>query len=281
MGGGHRSAHAVATSDNSRTLNVPSAPSSPHARTARSPQLIALKDGEPIPAGYSYLVRERPNNGPPSTHQPQRQSDMVDLCTPPKDALDSPGDIAGNAKSASAARRNLTKNLNRKAHSAFARDMKDSLATGRPSTIRLPEDETTLKARWHAAAKEVAYKLLDLRKESWKDYNYFEKEVVHRELDEKYKFDPPIDPKKVDKYLSGHLRTSRAVWKAHWIKYGDAQKHHNCPADAWAKLIKWWSTDACHEESAEMAKRRSRVQTNRKTGRKSLLEKMDGAVSHI
>lgn len=53
--------------------------------------------------------------------------------------------------------------------------MKDSLASGRASTIKIMEETTNLKARWHVAAKEVAYKLLDLRKESWKEYTMFEK----------------------------------------------------------------------------------------------------------
>ena len=114
------------------------------------------------------------------------------------------------------------------------------MANGRPTTIKIPEESTDLKAKWHAAAKEVAYKLLDLRKESWKDYNIFEKTMVHMELDARYKFDPPLDPRCVDKYLSGHLRTSRAVWKVYWQKYGDTQRHHNCPEEAWAKLTKWY-----------------------------------------
>ena len=52
-------------------------------------------------------------------------------------------------------------------------------------------------------------------KKNWKEYTVFESGMVHRELNVQYKFDPPIDPKRVDKYLSGHLRTSCAVWKAH------------------------------------------------------------------
>lgn len=105
--------------------------------------------------------------------------------------------------------------------------------------------------------------------------------MLHRELNAQYKFDPPLDPKKVDKYLSGHLRTSHAVWKAHWLKYGDDSRHHNCPAKAWEKLIKWWLTEACQEESAEMANRRSRVQAGSWLGRTSLLERMDAEVSDI
>lgn len=52
------------------------------------------------------------------------------------------------------------------------------------------------------------------------------------------------------------------------------------PAEAWAKLIKCWPTEAYQEESVDMANRRPRVQTNSKTWRNLLVERMDGAVCH-
>ena len=69
-----------------------------------------------------------------------------------------------------------------------------------------------MKARWHAAAKEVAYKFFDLRKGKIERlYSVFEKGEVHIKV--QYKFDPHLEPKCMDKNLFGHLRTSRAVWK--------------------------------------------------------------------
>ena len=232
-----------------------------------------------MPEGYRYVVLEQPNDAPSATPQKQTTRESVDLCTTPKAAQHTEVGIPDTPNRRSATRRNLNRNLNRKARTTYAKEMKDSLATGQPTTIKIPKERSDLKATWHAAAKEVAYKLLDLRKEGWKEYTLFEKSTVHNEINEKYKFDPPIDPKRVDKYLSAHFRTSRAVWKAHWKKYGDNQRHHNCPKDAWAKLITWWCTEACQEEAAEMASRRSRVEANSKMGRNSLLERMEGSVS--
>lgn len=156
--------------------------------------------------------------------------------------------------------------------------MKDSLAVGRPPSINVSEQETHMKVRWHSAAKEVAYKILDMRKEGWKGYSLHDKGKVHKELNEKYKFDPPLDPQRVEKYLAEHLRSSRAVWKTHWLKHGDEDWHHNCPKDAWEQLIQWWPTEACMEESAEMACRGSQVQNSSKTGRKQLVDRMDEQV---
>ena len=76
----------------------------------------------------------------------------------------------------------------------------------------------------------------------------FDKVRVHNELNTRYKFDPPLDSKRVDKYLSTHLRNSRAVWKAHWLRYGNEDMHPNCPEGAWEKLIQWWPTEACATE---------------------------------
>lgn len=95
----------------------------------------------------------------------------MDLSTPPAAASPNPRDVTDNTKSIASAKRNLAKIINRKANATFAKELKESLATGRPSTIKILESSSDLKCKWHAAAKDVAYKLLDLRKESWKEYS--------------------------------------------------------------------------------------------------------------
>ena len=247
---------------------------SPHA----SPHLIAVRANEPLPEGYLYAVRDEARHTRADPIPLQCAPDTI-IVSPPTRGGSHTTDARANAeRSRAAARRNLTKSLNKKANSAFAKEMKESLATGRPVTLKFPEGQHDLKARWHAAAKEVAYQMLDLRKEGWKDYTLFEKGKVHKELKAQYHFDPPIDPRKVDKYLAGHLRTSKAVWKSHWLKYDDNHKHPNCPAEAWETLIKWWPTDACREEAQKMAGRRSKVQNANKAGPHSLIDRMDDQV---
>lgn len=98
--------------------------------------------------------------------------------------------------------------------------------------MNVNEEQTHLKARWHATTKEVAYRILDLRKEGWKACSIFEKARVHKELNALIKFDPPLDPKRLEKYLAGHLWSARAVWKAHWLRHGDDARHPNCPKEA-------------------------------------------------
>jgi hypothetical protein len=178
-----------------------------------------------------------------------------------------------------AERRNETKRQNREAQSSLIKEVKEALAEGRPANVKVSENARHLKARWHAAAKEVAYKFLDLRRESWKSYSPFEKTKVRKELAAIIKFNPPLEPHVVDKYIAGHLRSARAVWKAHCLQHGDDDRHPNCPEEAWETLIKWWPTPACKEEAAGMALRRSKVARTSRTGRKGLVDRMDEQVS--
>jgi hypothetical protein len=239
-----------------------------------------LKDGDPIPEGYKVVVDELAEPLPSGRSQKRGISETAAMTTPPKATETTVGEGGNTTKSKTNARRNMTRNTNRKANTSFARQLKESLATGQSSTIKVAEDSTDLKARWQAAAKEVAYKFLDLTKENWKEYSSFEKTVVHNELNAQFKFEPPLDGKVIDKYLSCHLRTSRAVWKAHWKKFGPEARHYNCPEAAWEKLCRWWPTDACREETAEMASRRAKVERTNKVGRSSLMDRMNAEVSN-
>lgn len=201
----------------------------------------------------------------------------MDLSTQPEAPVEKPGPDLEGAKRLAAERRNATRSTNKQVNATFVKEVKVSLAGGRPPEVNVSESQTHMKARWHLAAKEVAYKLLDLRKEGWKAYSMFEKAKVHKEMNKLYKFDLLIDPKRVENYLAQHFRSSRALWKAHWLKYGDDNRHPNCPKEAWDKLIKW-PTEACMEDSADMAGRRSKVLNKSKLGRKHLIDRMDEEV---
>ena len=236
------------------------------------PAVLTVREGEPLPEGYTLVVR-----APATPTVASRSTETLALTTTPEAAPPLAEDMESSKRKA-AERRNLTRSANKQANVAYAKEVKESLAAGRRPTINVKEDQTHLKARWHAAAKEVAYKLMDMRKESWKAYTVFEKAKVHKELDAKYKFEPPLDPRRVDKYLASHLRSARAVWKSHWLKYGDENRHPNCPEEAWAKLILWWPTEACRDQSAAMAGRRSKVHRVSSTGRKRLVDRMEEQV---
>lgn len=256
----------------SRNAPGPSAQES-NGPSAVAPELIAIREGEPLPAGFKLIVREAANPiVPPPT------SDILDLTSPPDPETNPSRDGGDEAKARAAAKRNVTRSANKQSNATYIKEVKDSLAGGRPPVINVSEDHTHLKAKWHAAAKEAAYKLLDLRKEGWKAYTPFEKTLVRKEVYKLYTFDPPLDPSVIDRFLCNHLRSARAVWKAHWLRYGDDVPHPNCPEEAWESLIQWWKTPECMEEAAAMAERRSKVQSASKTGRKRLVDRMDDEV---
>lgn len=277
------SARATAGNGSRTTAHTPEAGASNEMhrhRENRGPtvhhlEVLAVREGQPLPEGYVQVARAP---APPFT--PKKRTETVDLSTPPDGDEHVPPEEGEESKRRAADRRNATRSANKQVHALFVKEVKTSLAEGRPPEIKVPEDQTHLKARWHAIAKEAAYKMLDLRKEGWKEYTIFEKEKVHKEIERRMKFDPPIDPRRVDKYLSSHLRSMRAVWKAHWVLHGDNFRHPNCPEEAWEQLIKWWPTERCMEESAAMAGRRSKVQNGSKTGRKLLVDRMEEEVRH-
>ena len=282
-GDGQRSERGGDSAGNQRTATIPTREPAADTRNTRdqhiagadagAPEVLMLREGQTLPEGYTLVVCDpRPLNI--ATLSP----DILDLTTPPDRDAHMVEEDVDVEKRAAAAKRNVRRSTNKHAHTSFVKEVKVALAGGEPPSIHVSENETHLKARWHSAAKECAYKLLDLRKEGWKHYTLWDKERVHKELIRHYKFDPPLDPKVVDKYLAGHLRSSRAVWKSHWLKHGDKGRHPNCPEEAWAKLIKWWCTDQCMEESADMAGRRARVQNNSKSGRKRLVDRMENQV---
>ena len=237
------------------------------------PPMLAVREGEPLPEGYTLVVR-----APATPGCTKKPTETVDLSTPPECAAPKSREDSDATKRKAADRRNATRSANKQAHAAYTKEVKQALADGRPPEIKVSDQHTHLKARWHAAAKEVAYKFLDMRKEGWKSYTIFEKSRVHREIGEILKSDPPLDPKMVDKYLAGHLRSARAVWKAHWLLHGDDNRHPNCPEEAWEKLIRWWPTEQCMDQSAAMIRRRSMVHNASKTGRKSVMDRMDEQV---
>ena len=208
-----------------------------------APQVLTVCKGDLLPEGYTLVVR-----APPTPTATPKSLEMVDLNTPPNSSTHMAMPDVETSKRRGAEQQNDTKNSNRKANASFAKEVRDSLAQGRPPTLNVNEEETYLKTRWHSAAKEVAYIFLDIRKESWRAYTMFENTLVHKELNVQYKFDSPLDPKRVDKYLCRHLHSARAVWKAHWLQYGDDAWHPNCPEEAWQKLIRWWPSQACREE---------------------------------
>jgi hypothetical protein len=115
-----------------------------------------MREGAILPEGYCYATRAigQPVSG--DVDKTANQVETVDLSTPPKAGRHVLEGVAYTPKSAACARRNAKRNTNRHAHTSFARKMKDSLVERRSPTLNVSEDETHLKARWHAAAKEIA-----------------------------------------------------------------------------------------------------------------------------
>lgn len=184
-------------------LPVPRPRAEENRGTTKTPPIVlAIREGEALPAGYTYVVRESPRITTASN-----ATKTVDLSTPPEPAPPIVSVDDGTTKRRVVAKRNATRSTNKQAHATYTKEVKESLAGGRPPSINGSDAQTHLKASWHARAKELAYKMLDLRKEGWKEYNTFEKGQLYRELCEQIKFNPPWIP---DVWRSTCLGTSEA-----------------------------------------------------------------------
>ena len=111
------------------------------SKTDGAPQVLVLREGESLPEEYTFLVcaLTTPTVAPKFT-------EMVDLTTPDAASHMSMEDLDTSKRNASE-RRNVTKSSNKQAHASFTKDVKDSLAGGRPPAMNVSEEQTYLKAR--------------------------------------------------------------------------------------------------------------------------------------
>ena len=190
-------------------------PKLPSNRTEAAPRVIALREGDALPEGYTYAVRAGAKIVSTDKTTMKECATVVDLCIPPNACSRGSDGPADATKTAAARRRSRIRKTNKQANATYALQMKELLTGGRTPTITATKTDTHLKSRWHAAAKTIVYNLMEF-KEGWKGYSIFEKGLIHQEPNAQYKFDSPMDLKLMEKYLAGHLRTSRAVWKTQW-----------------------------------------------------------------
>ena len=173
-------------------------------------------------------------------------------------------------------RKNARKRELRKTNNVFTDELRRSLASGGTPVIELPSNEagivTSGKFRWHQAVKAVAYRVLDLTIMNWAHQSKRDVKRFHEELQKEYRFVPELDKHCVEKYLKGHLRSSRAVWKQVWTDTGDLMKPQNCPTEVWEVLIKWWPTTVAKATAESMKDIRTRVKSLHRLGRKNLAE---------
>ena len=118
-----------------RAGNAPRRPPHPQLRTARTSQLIALKDGDPISFGYTYVVDGLTDLLSSCKIQLRNACDTVDLSTPAKATQPATVEAPDTAKS----------KANKKTNGTFAKEIKDLSATGRPMAIRVAVEHSDLK----------------------------------------------------------------------------------------------------------------------------------------
>ena len=90
-----------------------------------APSVMAVRDGETLPAGYSYVVRDTAH---PHTSDIPRET--VDLTTQPEGPGHAGGEDTDIAKQYAHERCKDNRNTNKHLHASFAKEVKDSMAGG-------------------------------------------------------------------------------------------------------------------------------------------------------
>lgn len=252
-------------------------------RSGPSGSVLFRSPGEEVPPGYRAAwipippeSREKarvvtPSNSKSIAGIPQSAASQGSLCMLTKQ------------------RKNARKRELRRTNNVFTDELRRSLASGGTPVIKLPSNEagiiTSGKFRWHQAVKAVAYRVLDLTIMNWAQQSKRDVKRFHEDLQKEYSFVPELGQHCVEKYLKGHLQSSRASWKQVWADTGELVKPHNCPIEVWEVLIKWWPTTAAKATATNMKDMRTKVKNPHRLGRKNLseviaLEEVSGTAGH-
>jgi hypothetical protein len=69
-----------------------------------------------------------------------------------------------------------------------------------------------------------------------------------------FRFDPPLKPGIIEKYVQEHLSFVRQKWRKVGKVGGDATRPNGCPTNAWPKLVRYWKIPHAEHENEQMQK---------------------------
>ena len=101
----------------------------------------------------------------------------------------------------------------------------------------------------HAQFRATARRFLNLSVIHFRDHPDTDMQTVKDDLDRRFLFDPPLRSDYIIFFIENSLRTSRYLWRKHWVNTGKGEKHKFCPARFFPALVKYWKIAEAKEES--------------------------------
>ncbi|KAG0565879.1 hypothetical protein KC19_7G020300 [Ceratodon purpureus] len=123
----------------------------------------------------------------------------------------------------------------------------------------------------HRQFRASARRFLKMSTIHFRDHPDSDIKVVVEDIDRRFVFNPPLRAGYIMWFIENSLRTSRYLWRKHWVKTGRGEKHKWCPQKYFPALVKYWKSAEAEEESKRMKEARNAA----KEKKRLLLERKD------
>ena len=109
----------------------------------------------------------------------------------------------------------------------------------------------------HRQFRASARRFLKMSSIHFRDHPDSDMKVVSEDIDRRFSFNPPLRSGYIMWFIENSLRTSRYLWRKHWVRTGRGEKHKWCPQKYFPALVKYWKTSEAEEESKRMKEARN------------------------
>ena len=149
---------------------------------------------------------------------------------------------------------------------------KNQRSLGGPnSRTHIPTDEngevTALRTVLNRSIRNIAGRVLDVTAKEFSSHPEVAFELIQRDIDSEFSFDPPLRPNYIKSYMKDALSWTRYQWRSHWRTY--KKRHPQCSQKLYPTFVAQWDTEEGDMETERMSNacrhrgRRSRTQTGR------------------
>lgn len=94
-----------------------------------------------------------------------------------------------------------------------------------------------VRAFVHTQFRATARRFLNLSVIKFRDHPDADIKILKDDLDRRFTFDPPLRMDYILFYIESSLRTTRYIWRKHWLNTGRGEKHKFCPLRFFPSLV--------------------------------------------
>ena len=122
----------------------------------------------------------------------------------------------------------------------------------------IPTDEngevTALRTVLNRSIRDIAGRVLDVTVKEFSSHPKISFELIERDIDSKFSFDPPLRPNYIRSYLKDALSWTRYQWRSHWRTH--KTRHPQCPQKLYPTFVAQWDSEEGDIETVRMSSAR-------------------------